>query len=216
MTTQLNHEEVRILGCLLEKEMATPEYYPLTLNALVNACNQKTNREPVVCYDEATVIVALDGLREKKMIRQSNVSRVVKFEQIFTQELKLISREEAVICILLLRGPQTIGEIRGRTERLYAFPGLDEVKETLASLEDMALIRQLPRQPGRKEPRYAHLLGGEPLETEAETVIQAVVTQKAGNDNSDLLEDLQRQIDSLKEEMRQLREELAGFRSQFE
>ena len=216
MNIHLDHEEARILGCLLEKEMATPEYYPLTLNALVNACNQKTNREPVVCYDEATVLSALDSLREKKLIRQSNVSRVVKYEQIFTQELKLIAREEAVLCILLLRGPQTIGEIRGRSERLYAFPSLDEVKETLTSLEDVALIRQLPRQPGRKEPRYAHLLSGEPQETEADTPVQAVAAPRAGSSNADRLEDLQQQIDSLREEMQQLREELARFRSQFE
>lgn len=216
MNIHLNHEEARILGCLLEKEMATPEYYPLTLNALVNACNQKTNREPVVCYDEETVIPALDSLREKKLIRQSNIGRVVKYEQIFTQELKLIAREEAVLCILLLRGPQTIGEIRGRSERLYGFPGLDEVKETLTSLEDMALIRQLPRQPGRKEPRYAHLLSGEPLETGVDNPVQAETAPGTGSSNANRLEDLQQQIDGLREEMQQLREELARFRSQFE
>ncbi|MCF6188412.1 MAG: YceH family protein, partial [Desulfobulbaceae bacterium] len=127
MNILLTDNEVRVLGCLMEKEMATPAYYPLSLNALTNACNQKSNRNPVVSYDEETVVEALNGLREQELARQSNVSRVPKYEQIFSQKFNLITREEAVICILLVRGPQTIGEIRNRSERLYAFQNLDEV-----------------------------------------------------------------------------------------
>lgn len=216
MDIHLNDDESRVLGCLLEKEMATPEYYPLTLNALINACNQKTNREPVVSYDEETVIGALDGLREKKLVRQSNVSRVQKYEQIFSQTLKLITREEAIICILLLRGPQTLGEIRGRTERLFAFSSLDEVQDSITSLEDMKLIRKLPRQPGHKESRYTLLLSGEPQEKAADTVVRSEsgrTTEPIGNDRT---AELQEQIDNLREDIEQLKREFALFRAQFE
>ena len=150
---------------MMEKEMATPDYYPLTLNALLNACNQKSNRNPVVSFDEDVVLYSLNGLKESKMIRQSNISRVLKYEHIFANDLKLVAREKAVICILMLRGPQTLGEIRNRTERLYSLKDLDEVQETLSTLEDTKLVKKLPRQPGRKESRYTHLLSGEPDET---------------------------------------------------
>lgn len=215
MNIHLNNEEVRLLGCLLEKEMATPEYYPLTLNALINACNQKTNREPVVAYDEQTVLAAVNLLRDRKLVRQSGVSRVLKYEQIFTGEMKLLTREAAILCILLLRGPQTIGEIRGRTERLYSFPDLDEVRNTIANLEDMQLIRKLERLPGRKESRYGQLLGGEIQETAEEHAV-AGDTGPAGAGDSDRIGELQEQIDSLKEQIQQLQEEFARFRSQFE
>lgn len=211
MDILLTDDEVRVLGCLLEKEMATPDYYPLTLNAIINACNQKSNRDPVVSFDEETVVYALNGLRERNLIRQSNVSRVAKYEQIFAQNLKLVTREQAIICILLLRGPQTVGEIRTRTERLYAFSSLDEVQTSIANLEDMQLVSRLPRQPGRKESRYAHLLSGDPEEKAAETILRI----KAAPD-VDRTGELQQQIDELRREMQILREELAIFRSQFE
>jgi hypothetical protein len=211
MDILLTDDEVRVLGCLLEKEMATPDYYPLTLNALINACNQKSNRDPVVSFKEETVVYALNGLRERNLIRQSNISRVAKYEQIFARELKLVTSEQAIICILLLRGPQTVGEIRSRTERLYAFPGLDEVQTSIANLEDMQLVSRLPRQPGRKESRYMHLLSGEPLEKPVETIIRAKTVAEV-----DSTGDLQQQIDDLRQEMQSLREELAVFRSQFE
>lgn len=211
----LTDNEVRILGCLLEKEMATPAYYPLSFNALVTACNQKSNRVPVVSFDEDTVTYALNGLRERKMVRKSTVSRVPKFEQIFTKELKLLPREEAAICILLVRGPQTVGEIRGRTERLYSFNSLDEVQETLASLESMQLVTKLPRQPGRKESRYAHLMSGEPSTDSAETIPQAevetVLVRRKGDDNARL----QDQIDSLRRELQDLQREFESFKSRF-
>jgi uncharacterized protein YceH (UPF0502 family) len=210
MDILLTDDEVRVLGCLMEKEMATPDYYPLTLNALTNACNQKSNRNPVVSYDEETVIYALNGLRERKLVRQSNISRVPKYEQIFSQELKLVTSEQAIICILLVRGPQTAGEIRSRTERLYAFPSLEEVQKTITNLEDMGLVVKMLRQPGRKESRYAHLLSGEPQETLVETAPRPETTTRA-----DRISELQEQIDGLRQEMQDLQTEFATFKSQF-
>ena len=216
MKILLTDHEVRLLGCLIEKEMATPDYYPLTLNALLNACNQKSNRHPVVSFDEEMVLYALNGLKESKMIRQSNISRVPKYEQIFANDLNLVAREKAIICILMLRGSQTSGEIRGRTERLYSFKDLDEVQETLSALEDTKLVKKLPRQPGRKESRYTHLLSGEPDETfvksanrrEPDTVIIRKENGRSG--------DLQEQIDVLRQDLQNLKLEFEVFKSQFE
>lgn len=212
----LTDNEVRLLGCLMEKEMATPDYYPLSLNALTNACNQKSNRNPVVSFDEETVVYALKGLQERKLVRQSNISRVSKYEQIFSKELNLVTREEAVICILLVRGPQTIGEIRGRTERLYTFRDLEEVQESLTSLEDMELVTKLPRQAGRKESRYAHLLSGElheaVMETSARPEVDTVIVRK----KDDRTGELQEQIEILQQELQNLRLEFEAFRSQFD
>ena len=216
MDLLLTDEEVRVLGCLMEKEMATPEYYPLTQNALTNACNQKSNRDPVVSYDENTVIYALNGLRERKLIRQSNLSRVAKYEQIFAQELKLVPREQAIICILLVRGPQTVGEIRSRSERLYAFSDLDEVQKTISNLEDMQLVTALPRQPGRKECRYSHLLSGKPQEKPVETILRPKNNDPPHSPKAiDQIQELQQQIDELRREMQSLHEEFAAFKSQF-
>lgn len=217
MDILLTDDEVRVLGCLMEKEMATPDYYPLTLNALINACNQKSNRDPVVSYDEGTVVYALNGLQERKLIRQSNVSRVAKYEQIFSQELKLVTSEEAIVCILLLRGPQTAGEIRSRTDRLYAFPNLDEVQKVITNLEDMKLVSKLPRQPGRKESRYTHLLSGLPQDKPVETLIRPRVALEIDRSSeTDRINELQEQIDELREEIKSLQAEFAGFKSQFD
>jgi len=159
---QLDAAEARVLGSLLEKEIATPEYYPLSLNALVNACNQKSNRDPVVSYDEDTVEQALEELRKKGLALRitGRDSRVPKHEQRFTEKFNLGRREAAVVCVLLLRGPQTVGELRGRTERLYTFDDLEGVASTLDRLAEMEFVKQLPRQPGFKEQRYAQLLSG--------------------------------------------------------
>jgi len=216
MDPVLTNLEIRVLGSLLEKEMATPEYYPLTLNGLVNACNQKTNREPVVSYDEETVQAALEGLRNRKMVRQSNIGRVSKFEQIFSDARNLLAREKAVVCILLLRGPQTIGEIRGRTDRLYPFSDLEEVRETLASLEEMRLVRQLARRPGQKEARFAHLLAGEQQESDEEYSPKAASAEDAAAHDDPRLELLQDEVDTLRQELEQLRREFDSFRSQFD
>jgi uncharacterized protein len=163
MDPQLDGVETRVLGSLLEKEIATPEYYPLSLNALVNACNQKSNRDPVVAYDDATVEDALTGLREKGLALRitGRDSRVPKHSQRFTEKFNLGRREAALICVLMLRGPQTVGELRGRTERLYTFDDLEAVESTLRRLEETGFVKMLPRQTGFKESRYAHLLSGE-------------------------------------------------------
>lgn len=217
MDILLTDTEARVLGCLMEKEMATPDYYPLTLNALTNACNQKSNRNPVVSYDEETVISALDSLREMKLVRQSNVSRAIKYEQIFSDSLKLINREQAILCVLLLRGPQTVGEIRGRTERLFSFQDLDEVKTSITSLEDMELVMMLPKEPGRKESRYAHLMGEVPAETAADTPSSAVQTIiRPGNATVDRITELEKQVEELREEMHDLQQQFTTFKSQFE
>lgn len=172
MMQLLDAEEVRVLGALIEKEATTPEYYPLSLNALVNACNQKSNRDPVVEYDDETVLGALDRLREKKLaLVISGSGRVVKYAQRISETLNLGRREVAVLCTLLLRGPQTLGEIKDRSERLFAFGDLGETERVLQKLAEMPegpLVKKLGRQPGQKEARYAHLLAGEPsIETAA-------------------------------------------------
>jgi len=162
MDWQLDAPELRVLGALLEKEKTTPEYYPMSLNALVNACNQKSNREPVVNYDEETVDIALEGLRHKGLsARISGAGRVVKFEHRFTERCNLGRREEAVLCVLMLRGPQTVGELRGRTERLYTFDDLESVENTLQRLAEIGFVKKLPRQAGYKEQRWAQLLAGD-------------------------------------------------------
>jgi uncharacterized protein YceH (UPF0502 family) len=162
MDFELDAVEARVLGALLEKEIATPEYYPLSLNALVNACNQKSNRDPVVSYDDDTAEHALESLRGKGLALRSTGrdSRVPKHAQRFTEKFNLGRREAAILCVLLLRGPQTVGELRGRTERLYTFDDLEAVESTLRHLDESGFVTLLPRQPGFKEPRWAHLLCG--------------------------------------------------------
>ena len=162
MDWQLDPAELRVLGVLMEKEIATPDYYPLSLNALVNACNQKSNREPVVSYDEDIVETALEGLRNQGLsMRVSGDSRVAKHEQRFTERDNLGRREAAVLCVLMLRGPQTVGELRGRTERLYTFEDLEGVESTLNRLAEAGYVKRLPRQAGFKEARFTHLLAGD-------------------------------------------------------
>lgn len=162
----LDPVEVRVLGALLEKETTTPEYYPLSLNSLVNACNQKSNRDPVVDYDEESVQDALDRLREKKLsLKVTGSGRVDKYAQRISETLNLGRRELAVLSTLLLRGPQTLGELKDRSERMFSFTDLSEtelVLEKLTQWPGTPLVRKLTRQPGQKEARYTHLLAGEP------------------------------------------------------
>src|SRR5947209_11135621 len=161
----LDDVEVRVLGALIEKEATTPEYYQLSLNALVNACNQKSNRDPVVDYDDATVRDGIEGLRAKRMAFIIEGSRVTKYSQRISETLNLGRRELAILGTLLLRGPQTLGEIKDRSERLFAFADLEETERALQRLSewpDGPLVLKLPRQPGQKEARYGHLLAGEP------------------------------------------------------
>jgi uncharacterized protein len=161
----LDSADIRVLGSLIEKEATTPEYYPLSLNALVNACNQKSNRDPVVDYDEETVLAAIEHLRALKLAFIITGSRVTKYSQRLSETFNMGRRELAVLCTLLLRGPQTLGEIKDRSERMFSFADLAEtesVLEKLANWPDGPLAVKLPRQPGQKEVRYAHLMAGEP------------------------------------------------------
>jgi uncharacterized protein YceH (UPF0502 family) len=170
MSLLLDPVEVRVLGALLEKEITTPEYYPLTLNALVNACNQKSNREPVVSYDDEIVEQALALLRDKRLAFQLTGAgmRVPKFGHRIVEVLNLGRRELAILCELMVRGPQTVGELRTRSERMHRFDdleGVETVLRNLAERPDQALVKHLERQPGTKEPRWAHLLSGDVVET---------------------------------------------------
>ncbi|MGW8287161.1 MAG: YceH family protein [Desulfobulbales bacterium] len=214
MDFTLNDIEVRVLGSLMEKSLTTPEYYPLSLNSLTNACNQKSNREPVVNFDETTVVRALDSLREKQLVVLSSSARVPKYAEIFTSTRKLVTRETALLMVLLLRGPQTQGELRSRTERVYKFVDLEDVETTLEEICAMGYITKLPRMAGRKEPRYAHLLAG-PVEIEPELPASesATLTVRAENERIAALED---KVGQLRQDFDQLRAEFEKFRKEFE
>lgn len=162
MEIALNAYEIRVLGCLMEKSMATPEYYPLSLNALVSACNQKSNRDPVVAWDEETVRVAADGLEHKGLVNRGTTGRVPRYEECLTRQLNMVTAEAAVLCVLLLRGPQTLGQIRSRTDRLYVFDSLEAMQDPLERLMEWGFVRKLERLSGHKEARYMHLLENAP------------------------------------------------------
>lgn len=210
--------EVRILGSLIEKQITTPEYYPLTLNALLSACNQTTNRDPVVSYDEGTVARALESLRERSLVWFVRGGRAPKYDHRFTDRFKLARPETAVMCVLMLRGPQTVGEIRGRTGRLQEFTGLEEVERVLESLmsAEPPFATKLPRQPGTKESRYAHLLGGEAqgeqreAQPRAEPALIEVPTENEG------IARLQSDVEALRRELEELRRQFLEFKSQLE
>jgi uncharacterized protein YceH (UPF0502 family) len=215
----LTEIETRVLGSLIEKDITTPDYYPLSVNALVNACNQKNNREPVTYFDEQTVREALNTLQEKRLAGPAGGadSRVTKYEHRLQEVFNFDRREIAVLCVLLLRGPQTPGELRGRTDRMYHFEGLEDVVSTLDRLNhrEPPLARVLPRQPGTKESRYTHLLSGEPEIAEANvaSVAEAINTGTAGPDR---LTQLEQEVSRLREEVSELQQQLATFRKQFE
>ncbi len=198
-----------MLGALIEKEITTPEYYPLSLNALVNACNQKSNRDPVVSFDEDTVLEGIDSLRDKRFatIITGAGSRVPKYAHRFSETLNLGRREIAVLCELMLRGPQTIGELRTRTERMHRFDDLSEVESIIERLPEM--IVKLPRRPGEKESRYAHLFGG-PVQLQ-EAIVEAPTASR--QDRTGVLE---AELSSLREELQRLKDQFAEFRKQFE
>ena len=216
MTLTLSPEETRILGCLIEKERTTPDQYPLSLNAVVLACNQSTNRDPVVTYDEKTATLGLDDLRGKKLATQiwGAGSRVQKFRHNLLDVYELNPREVALLCVLLLRGPQTPGELRTRAERLHPFAALAEVEETLQGLALMSdpLVRVLPAGPGQKEKRFVQLLSGEP----AFETFAAPASAPASPTTALRLETLEASVATLTAELVAVREELARFRKQFE
>src|SRR5918992_3541472 len=204
----LNEVEVRVLGALIEKQVTTPEYYPLTLNALTLACNQKNNRYPVTSYSESQVSAAVESLREKNLayVFYGSTSRVPKYKHVMPEVLHLNAAELALMCVLMLRGPQTPGELRGNAARLHEFAGLDEIEQTLNALisrEPEPLVVRLPRQAGQKEVRFAHLLSGE-VNIEAVT---SVPVEKVT---------LERRVAVLEAEIEDLRRQFEQFKKQFE
>jgi len=209
----LNEVEVRILGALVEKEITTPDYYPLSLNALINACNQKSNREPVMDLDENTVRDALSSLQEKNLAGPAGGadSRVTKYEHRL-ERFNFSRREIAVLCVMLLRGPQTPGELRGRTERMYKFEDLEQVQSALHQLmeRDPALVAMLARQPGTKESRYAHLLAG-PVES-----WQPPASSPSQSESGDRVTQLEEQVRAIQAEIADLKDQFAAFRKQFD
>ncbi|HLJ24664.1 MAG TPA: YceH family protein [Candidatus Acidoferrales bacterium] len=214
----LSEIETRVLGSLVEKELTTPEYYPLSLNALVNACNQKSNRDPVMTLDEDAARDALRSLEKKGLAGPADnmVSRVSKYEHRLQEAYNFTRHETAVLAELLLRGPQTPGELRSRADRMHKFDDLGIVLTTLRKLmeREPPLAKLLPRQPGTKEARYAHLLSGDVTVAPAETSAEVVVTSSAGI--GERLSRLEDQVETLQSEMADLKQQLATFRKQFE
>jgi len=229
MPLHLTDIETRVLGSLIEKDITTPDYYPLSLNALVNACNQKNNRDPVMMLDESSVRQALTTLQEKRMAGPAGGadSRVPKYEHRLQEVFNFDRREVAIVCVLLLRGAQTPGELRGRADRMYHFETLEDVVATLDRLaqRDPPLTCILARQPGTKEYRYMHLFSGEPLEP---TVSRASLERESAdgplNPTSAYsvpppaarLAHLEEEVAKLRAELSDVQQQLASFRKQFE
>lgn len=203
MDLLLDAAELRVLGALMEKESATPEYYPMSLNALMNACNQKSNREPVVSFDEQTVEDALEALRHKGLATRvtGRDVRVPKHGESFVERFNLGRRESALMCLLMLRGPQTPGELRSRADRLYTFEDLEGVESTLNRLAEMEFVKKLPRQPGSRESRWAHLLAGE-----VEAAVEEDVPATPHRDR----------LTALEQEVADLKRQFEEFRRKFE
>jgi hypothetical protein len=214
----LSETETRVLGALIEKDITTPDYYPLSLNALVNACNQKNNRDPVMTLDEAVVREALSTLQERRLAGPASGadSRVTKFEHRLQEVFNFDRREIAIVCVLLLRGPQTPGELRSRTDRMYHFEALEDIISTLDRLaqREPPLARVLPRQPGTKEFRYTHLFSGEPAISEGSTDVARATT--VSNSLADRVTTLEAEVSRLREELSEVQQQLAAFRKQFE
>ena len=212
----LSDVEVRVLGSLIEKDITTPDYYPLSLNALVNACNQKNNRDPVMTLDEDAVRAALDSLQAQRLAGPASGadSRVTKYEHRLQEVFNFDRREIAILCVLLLRGAQTPGELRGRAERMYRFEELEDVHATLDRLSqrEPPLVAVLPRQPGTKESRYMHLLSGSAAPAEA-LPARAPAGPSADDDR---IASLEYEVRELRKEVAEMRGQLTAFRKQFE
>ena len=212
----LSDVECRVLGALIEKDITTPDYYPLSLNALVNACNQKNNRDPVMSLDENTVRDALLKLQEKRLAGPASGadSRVTKYEHRSQEVFNFTRAETAIMNVLLLRGPQTPGELRGRTERMHRFEELSDVQATLQKLmqREMPLVKMLPRQPGTKESRFAHLLSGD---VEGYVAPPEVSSAPAAEDDGRIAR-LESEVAELRRELADLRQQMESFRRQFE
>lgn len=212
--------EARVLGCLIEKSFTTPDYYPLTLNALTNACNQKSNRNPVISLEETSVVRGLDDLRKKglseKVLKAD--SRVPKYQHLFMSQLSLSRGQAAVLCELMLRGPQTGGEIRSRADRMNRFQDLNEVEEILSGLMegDAPMVIKLPRRAGQKERRFMHLFSGEPEIKEQEQSIvdeSATIQVQAENERIRKLED---ELLMLRNDFNELKKAFTDLKTQFE
>ena len=218
MEFKLTENEVRVLGSLIEKDITTPEYYPLSLNALVNACNQKSNRDPVMQLNEDAVRNALEGLQQQRLAGPARGadSRVTKYEQRLQEVFNFTRPEIAVLCVLLLRGPQTPGELRGRAERMHRFETLEDVQSALQKLmqREPPLAKVLPRQPGTKESRYAHLLGGDVVEAEAPARVSAAFERSSAD--ADRIARLEEEVAGLRREVSEVKDQLERFRRQFE
>jgi uncharacterized protein len=210
MDLLLHPVEVRVLGALLEKEITTPEYYPLSLNALVNACNQKSNRDPMVNFDDVTVEQALHTLRDKGLLLSITGagSRVQKYAHRISEKLNLGRPELAILCELMLRGPQTLGELRTRADRMHRFDDTDQVQSVIDRLPE--LITKLERRSGEKESRFAHLLSGPPAISHAEP------DPSQQPPRLDRITTLENEVVKLRNELEDLKEQFAGFRKQFE
>jgi uncharacterized protein YceH (UPF0502 family) len=217
MTILLNEVEARVLGALIEKEITTPEYYPLSLNALINACNQKSNRDPLMQLDEAAARQALNELQDKALagLGTSSDSRVAKYEHRLQEAFNFNRQETAIFCELLLRGPQTPGELRSRAERMQHFDDLSVVHNALQRLmqRDPALVKVLPKQPGMKEARYAHLLSGEPP---AIAPGPGAGVNQGGPDANERIALLEETVAGLRKELAALREAVSEFQKRFE
>jgi uncharacterized protein YceH (UPF0502 family) len=216
----LNEVEIRVLGSLIEKQITTPEYYPLTLNSLTAACNQKNNRNPVMSLNESEVERGLDSLREKNLayVFHGSTSRVPKYKHVAPEILQLNPSELAVMCVLMLSGPQTVGEIRTRGSRLYDFNGIEEVDETLhglATRETDPLVLKLPRQVGQKDARFAHLLSGQlPVEAFAESATHPRTSPR--EPEGDRVSQLEQQLRTLTKQIEDLTGQFEEFKKQFE
>lgn len=220
MDFNLSETEVRVLGALIEKETTTPEYYPLTLNSLMSACNQKSNRDPVMSLDEETLQRALDSLKGKRLVWHLTSGRATKYDHNIRNILPVSDPEIAVLCVLMLRGPQTLGEIKNRTERMHRFSSMDQVQETIDSLTQSSagpLVTELPRQPGQKEIRFMHLLSGEPEIPHPQT------TQTTADERSvapvspsepDRITSLENTVAELRRELEELKTAFSSFREQ--
>jgi len=214
VTTILTDIETRVLGSLIEKQVTTPEYYPLTLNALTLACNQKNNRHPVTSYTESQIADAVESLREKNLayVYYGSTSRVPKYKHVVPEVMHLSPPETALMCVLMLRGAQTPGELRGNASRLHEFSGLEEVEAVLNGLishEPEPLVVRLPRQPGQKEVRFAHLLSGE-------IDVEALASEPERPSRQSGVERLEQKVDALTAEVERLKDQFEQFRKQFE
>src|SRR5690348_605844 len=209
---QLSDVEVRILGCLIEKEATTPDNYPLSLNALTNACNQLSNREPVMSLGEDQVKWAVNSLRQQSLVRaiQPSDARVMKFQHLLTEKLDLDQPALAVLCVLMLRGPQTLGEIKTRTSRLAEFTSVKDVEAVVSGLIARELAVELARRPGQKETRYAHLMSGTPAEAPADATVIA-----SAEPRRDRVGELEAALDEVRQELAELRARFEEFTRQF-